>query len=189
MTLKQLAKKINKKYGRKVLMTGAELAELKRKRDKYRPFNKELLLANGVTCIIDGVDTRDFTLKQLDKMRNYKELVVVQRGIVKTPTPNRKPHDKGINKETIYLQVGLTFGTPHNYKCLGIPLHRIVYCWFNGVVLPYNEKGEKMDICHRPDHDYKNNHINNLVWDTHKSNLAERTGATNQYGKPKHERT
>lgn len=79
--------------------------------------------------------------------------------------------------ECTYYQVGIT---EPKKATKGIPLHRIIYVWFNDIILPYNENKEKMEVCHI-DGISSNNHILNLKYDTAKNNRAERGGAKNQY--------
>ena len=162
---------------------------------RYKLFTKGWLLVNGVKVFIDGVDTTSWTREQLNEIKDtYKTFQIFQttprnkgRYLERKPIPNNKNHSKGINKNCTYYQVGLAYGPKGHRATKGIPLHRIVYVWFKDLILPYNFEGEKMDICHI-DHDWKNCHFSNLKWDTHKNNLAERTGAINQYGKRKNER-
>lgn len=123
--------------------------------------------------------------KLYETFKGYKTFDIYQysfkfhKWLKKTPIPNTKIHEKGINKECTYLQIPVSgIGS--------IPLHRFVFVWFNEIIEPYNENGELMDICHK-DRDRENNHIDNLKWDTRKNNLAERTGAINQYGRRKNE--
>lgn len=86
---------------------------------------------------------------------------------------NTKFHDKGIIGRCQYMQVATT---PRS-----IPLHRLVYCWFNDIIPAYNENGEKMEIGHGK-YGSLNNHISNLKLITAKENRAERKGSINQYG-------
>lgn len=190
MTIKQMAKKINKKYGRKVLMSGSELIRLQKRKERYKVFTKKELLDNKVEIVIDGEPTSFMTLEELnERFRDYKTLNIFQysnkfkKWLPKTGTQNDKVHELGINKVCTYYQVPLTlFGVPK-----GIPIHRVIYVWFHGEIQPFNEDGELMDICHI-DRDSSNNHITNLVWDTKKNNIAQRTGAVNQYGLRKKDR-
>lgn len=118
---------------------------------------------------------------------DYKTIEIRQyskkykKWFTKTPQPNIKLHPKGIIGKCIYYQVSLSI--PHK-PTKGVPMHRIVYAWFNDIIEPYNENNEKMEICHneRFDDIWKDNHILNLRWDTAKNNRAERKGAINQYG-------
>lgn len=180
----EVAKRINRKYKKKICWLASDLVKSSKQLNKYKVFKKEDLILNDIRVIIDGIDTtciRD--LKYLNEhFYNYKTFEIIQyshkfkKWITKQACRNTIHHDQGIIKECNYYQVPLRlFGVPK-----GIPLHRIVYVWFNGEIQPYNKKGELMDICHK-DHDSSNNHISNLKWDTRKNNLAERKGATNQW--------
>lgn len=100
----------------------------------------------------------------------------------KTPVPNTKLHDKGQIGKTTYYQVPITI----NGIGTAIPLHRIVYVWFNDIIPAYNEYDEKLEICHK-DGNWENCHISNLVLDTAKNNRAQRNGYVNQWGKRKNE--
>lgn len=155
--------------------------------NRYKDFTKQWLIDNKIHVVLDGVDT--FGLSTKDLWKNYEYAEIYQENkwgnlVLKVPQPNKKPHDKGILKECTYYQIGITCGVKGQRKTIGIPVHRIIYAWFNDIIYAYNDKGEKMDICHinKPT---SNNHINNLKWDTHRNNINERTGATNQYGKTK----
>lgn len=103
------------------------------------------------------------------------------------PHPNTKAHDKGIIGECTYYQISLSKPMkdhPNRLNGFGIPMHRLVYVWFNDIIKAYNDNDEKMEICHI-DGDSSNNHITNLTWDTAKNNRAMRRGAVNQYGERK----
>ena len=154
--------------------------------DRYKTFTKEWLLSIGVDVVIDGVSTREIPTNALKLFYyDYKTLVVRQysnkfkKWIEKTPYPNTAMHEKGIIGECTYYQIGISVPKKNT---IGVPLHRIVYVWFNDIIEPYNEKNEKMEICHI-DGDSSNNHISNLIWDTAKNNRAQRKGAKNQYDK------
>lgn len=158
------------------------------KNNRYQPFTKEWLKSIGVDVIIDGVSTYNIPTQALKMFYyDYKTLVIRQysrkfkKWFEKTPCPNTKIHEKGIIGKCTYYQVSISI--PHK-NSKGIPIHRIIYAWFNDVIEPYNEFNEKMEICHI-DGDSANNHITNLVWDTAKNNRAQRKGAINQYGKKK----
>lgn len=118
---------------------------------------------------------------------NYQTLTVVQyskrykKWIEKKPNSNHAIHPKGIIGVCTYDQISIS--VPHNLS-RGIPLHRIVYVWFNDIIEPYNEYNEKMEICHK-DGNSHNNHLSNLVWDTAKNNRAMRKGARNQHDTPR----
>lgn len=71
-----------------------------------------------------------------------------------------------------YLYQKDTGRTPIGNRC--IPLHRVVYAWFNGYI------PQGYDIDHI-DNDTFNNNINNLQPLTRKENLAKRGRADNQY--------
>lgn len=186
MTVEECVKLINKKYGKKIIVRGDELLP-KKPNPRYKKLTKLDLLNNDIAVIIDGEFTNYMSLKELnEKHGNYKTFEIFQysykynRWLPKQAVRNTIRHDKGINKECSYYQVPVRFyGKPAS-----IPLHRFIYVWFKGEINPYNEHGELMDICH-VDRDSSNNHITNLKWDTRKNNLAERTGATNQWGKTK----
>lgn len=182
MTVKNAMKKINRKYGKIAVMADEAV------KPRYKKITKDDILNNDIAIIIDGKYTNRMSLDELDKMRDYKTFEIYQfsykynRWMEKKPVANTAMHEKGINKECVYYQIPIRmYG-----KSKSIPFHRLVYLWFNGEIEPYNENGELMDICHI-DRDSSNNHITNLKWDTRKNNLAERTGAINQYGKRKHE--
>ena len=156
--------------------------------DRYKALTKDWLISIGVDVIIDGVSTREIPTKALKLFYyNYKTLTVRQysnkfnKWIEKTPYKNTAKHEKGIIGECAYYQIGISVP---KQKSIGVPVHRIVYVWFNDIIEPYNEKNEKMEICHI-DGDSSNNHISNLVWDTAKNNKAQRKGAKNQYEKKK----
>ena len=190
MTVKQYANKLNKKRGHNVCMTGSEAIKLKKRKEIYKVFSKKELLDNNVEVVIDGVPTSYMTLEELQQdFYNYKTLEIYQyshkfkKWLPKTGTQNDKVHELGINKVCTYYQLPLTlYG-----KSRGIPVHRVIYVWFHGEIQPFNENGELMDICHI-DRDSSNNHITNLIWDTKKNNIAQRTGAVNQYGLRKKDR-
>lgn len=163
---------------------------MKQNNPKYKVLKKTDLKKDDIKVYIDGIDTTKMSLKKLnEEFKDYKTFEIYQysyrrkKWLPKIACENTKKHELGINKECMYLQVPLRlFGKPGS-----IPLHRLVYVWFNGQIKPYNKNGELMDICHI-DRDSKNNHISNLKWDTRKNNLAERTGAINQYGIRKRDR-
>ena len=152
---------------------------------RYKPFYKQWLLDNNVDIIIDGRSTRYVPTNKLD--RNYKTAVV--RQIKKSGKwkdcsicPNTRPHPKGLLKECTYIVCNIGYWDENKrWRSTGIPLHRIIYAWFNDVILPYNENDELMDICHN-NRQRDDNHINNLRWDTRAHNLAEREGFINQWG-------
>ena len=159
-----------------------------KRNERYKTLNKDWLISIGVDVVIDGLSTRYIPTEFLKRFcEHYETLEVRQysnkfkKWIYKTPMANTATHEKGIIKECTYYQISLS--VPHE-RSIGIPLHRIVYVWFNDIIEPYNEKGEKMEICHEDGHSY-NNHITNLTWDTAKNNRATRRGAINQYGKKK----
>ena len=153
--------------------------------DRYQPLTKVWLKSLGVDVVIDGVSTYNIPTKALKLFYyDYKTLEVRQwsnkfnKWIIKKPMPNTKLHEKGIIGKCTYYQISLSIP---KQKSIGIPLHRIIYVWFNDIIEPYNENNEKMEICHI-DGDPSNNHITNLTWDTAKNNRAQRKGAINQYG-------
>lgn len=122
---------------------------------------------------------------------DYKTLEVRQwstkykKWLTKKPIPNTASHEKGIIGECTYYQLSLSI--PHK-NSQSIPLHRLVYVWFNDIIEPYNEDNEKMEICHKKrflDDPVKDSHIQNIFYDTAKYNRAQRKGAKNQYSKPK----
>ena len=162
---------------------------------RYKVFTKQWLLDNNVDLIIDGQSTRNIDTKQLKKdFWNYKTLEVQQysnkykKWYPRKPISNTKIHSKGIKKKCTYYQIGIS---RRKQTTIGIPLHRIVYVWFNDIILPYNENEEKMEICHNirvPNDIILDNHIKNLRWDTAKQNRAERDGAINQYGRKKNDK-
>ena len=158
------------------------------KNERYQPLTKDWLKSLGVDVVIDGVSTYNIPTKALKLFYyDYKTLEVRQwsnkfnKWIIKKPMPNTKLHEKGIIGECTYYQISLSVP---KQKSIGIPLHRIIYVWFNDIIEPYNENNEKMEICHI-DGDPSNNHITNLKWDTAKNNRAQRKGAINQYGMKK----
>lgn len=158
------------------------------KNPRYKALTKAWLKDINIDVIIDGVSTKDIdTLGLRMFFYDYKTLEVRQwstrynKWLTKNPIPNTAPHEKGIIGECTYYQLSLSI--PHK-NSQSIPLHRLVYVWFNDIIEPYNENNEKMEICHI-DGDSSNNHITNLVWDTAKNNRAQRKGAKNQYCKPK----
>lgn len=156
---------------------------------RYKDFTKQWLIDNGVEVFIDGVDTTHIPTDQLSD--NYKTFEIYQykrSGYMKCKeTPNSQPHPKGLIKTTTYMQVNIGHWEGKKWKSAGIPLHRVVFVWFNDIVKAYDDNGRKMDICHK-DHKWYNNHIKNLKWDTHKNNLAERDGYINQWGFKKNDR-
>ena len=171
------------------------------KNPRYKPLTRQYLIDLGVDIILDGVSTKDLDTETLKLFYyDYKTLRVVQwstkykKWLDKTPIANTKAHDKGILKECTYFQVSLT--KPVSYRSInkngfGVPLHRLVYVWFNDVILPYNENNEKMEICHKErflDDPVKDSHILNIFYDTAKNNRASRQGAVNQYGLRKKEK-
>lgn len=158
------------------------------KNPRYKALTKDWLKKLNIDVIIDGVSTKDIDSLGLKMFfYDYKTLEVRQwstkykKWLTKKPIPNTAPHEKGIIGECTYYQLSLSI--PHS-NSQSIPLHRLVYVWFNDIIEPYNEDNEKMEICHI-DGDSSNNHITNLVWDTAKNNRAQRKGAKNQYSKPK----
>ena len=164
------------------------MRQKKKRNERYKTLTKDWLKSIGVDVLLNGVSTKDIPTEALKEFcEDYETLEIRQysnkfkRWIYKTPMANTKTHEKGIIKECTYYQISLS--VPHD-RSIGIPLHRIVYVWFNDIIEPYNEKGEKMEICHEDGHSY-NNHITNLKWDTAKNNRATRRGAINQYGKKK----
>lgn len=155
------------------------------KNDRYQPLTKDWLKSLGVDILIDGVSTREIPTLALKMFyHDYETLEVRQwsnkfkRWIIRKPIANTKLHEKGIIKQCTYYQISLCI--PHE-KTKGMPLHRIVYVWFNDIIEPYNENNEKLEVCHI-DGDSSNNHILNLKLDTAKNNRAQRQGAVNQYG-------
>lgn len=162
----------------------------KTKNDRYKPFTRQQLMDLGVDLVIDGVSTREIDSGALQLFFNdYKTLEVKQYSkrakafLVKKPVLNTKVHEKGMIGECAYFQVSLSI--PHK-NSQGIPLHRIVYAWFNDIIEPYNEYNEKMEICHKErflDDPVKDSHITNIFYDTAKNNRAMRKGAKNQYWK------
>ena len=155
------------------------------KNERYQPLTKDWLKSLGVDVVIDGVSTYNIPTKALKLFYyDYKTLEIRQysnkfkKWITKKPIPNTKIHEKGIIGKCTYYQISLSVP---KQKSIGIPLHRIIYVWFNDIIEPYNENNEKMEICHI-DGDSSNNNITNLVWDTAKNNRAQRKGAINQYG-------
>lgn len=164
------------------------MRQKKTRNERYKTLTKDWLKSIGVDVLLDGISTKDIPTEALKKFcEDYETLEVRQysnkfkRWIYKTPMANTAKHEKGIIKECTYYQISLS--VPHD-RSIGMPLHRIVYVWFNDVIEPYNERDEKMEICHK-DGDSSNNHITNLKWDTATKNRAERRGAINQYGKKK----
>ena len=156
--------------------------------ERYQPLTKDWLKSLGVDVVIDGVSTYNIPTKALKLFYyDYKTLEVRQwsnkfnKWIIKKPMPNTKLHEKGIIGKCTYYQISLSIS---KQKSIGIPLHRIIYVWFNDIIEPYNENNEKMEICHK-NGDSSNNHITNLKWDTAKNNRAQRKGAINQYGMKK----
>lgn len=162
---------------------------------RYMPLTRQYLIDLGVDIILDGVSTKDIDTEALKLFwYDYKTLQVVQwsdrhkKLINKTPILNTKAHDKGILKECTYFQVSLTKPVSENSTMkngFGVPLHRLVYVWFNDIIEPYNEYNEKMEVCHKErylDDPIKDSHILNLFYDTAKNNRATRKGAINQYG-------
>lgn len=165
-----------------------QMRQKPKRNERYKTLTKDWLKSIGVDILIDGVSTKEIPTEALRRAyMDYTTLEVRQysnkfkRWIGKTPIANTKTHEKGIIKKCTYYQISLS--VPHE-RSIGIPFHRIVYAWFNDVIEPYNKYDEKMEICHK-DCDSSNNHINNLIWDTAKSNRAARKGAINQYGKKK----
>lgn len=121
---------------------------------------------------------------------DYKTLEVRQwsnkfkKWFIKKPVLNTKKHEKGMIGECAYYQIPICI--PHKIT-QGIPLHRVIYVWFNDIIEPYNEDNEKMEICHKErylDDPVKDSHITNIFYDTAKVNRAMRKGAKNQYWKP-----
>ena len=156
--------------------------------ERYQPLTKDWLKSLGVDVVIDGVSTYNIPTKALKLFYyDYKTLEIRQysrkfkRWFIKKPCANTKIHEKGIIKQCTYYQIPICI--PHQ-RTQGIPIHRIVYVWFNDIIEPYNENNEKMEICHI-DGNPANNHITNLTWDTAKNNRAQRKGAINQYGMKK----
>lgn len=155
---------------------------------RYKPFYKQWLIDNGVRVYLDGIDTTDIPTKDLN--RDYKTLEVYQwsnkkkKYLLRKPVPNTAFHMQGELVICTYYQVNITSGDKGKRVSEGLPLHRIVYVWFNDVIYPYNENNEKMEIMHN-NGDSSNNHISNLRWDTAKQNRAERKGYVNQWGKRK----
>lgn len=153
--------------------------------NRYKPFYKQWLIDNNVKVYLDGVDTTDIPTKDLN--RDYETLEVYQwsnrmkKYLLRPPVPNTALHPQGELKECTYYQVNITSGAKGSRISQGLPLHRVVYVWFNDVIYPYNEDNEKMEILHN-NGDRSDNHINNLRWDTAKQNRAERKGYVNQYG-------
>lgn len=155
--------------------------------DRYQDFTKKWLISVGVDLIIDGVSTRDISTTALKMFYdNYQTLEVRQyskkfkRWITKKPVKNTKTHDKGILKECSYYQISIS--VPHK-PSKGVPLHRIVYVWFNDVIKPYNDDKEKLEVCHyrRYEDPVKDSHLLNLFIGTAKLNRAMRQGARNQH--------
>lgn len=164
------------------------MLQRKVRNERYKPFTKQWLLDQGIDVILDGVSTKDIPLRSLQLFYyDYKTLEVRQyshkwhKWMTKAIVRNTAIHDKGILKECSYYQVSVC---RRHKTTLGIPLHRIVYVWFNNVIEPYNSNNEKMEICHnkRYDDPILDSHITNLRWDTAKANRADRGGAVNQYG-------
>lgn len=187
MSVFKLAKKLNKKYGKDIAIRASKAAKLQKRKERYKVFTRQELIDNNVEVFVDGIATSRMSPEHLRKYyMNYKTLEIYQwtdkykRWGHKKPNVNKTLHERGINKVCKYYQIPLTI----NHKPRGIPLHRIVYAWFWGEIRPFNDNNELMDICHN-DRDSSNNHITNLTWDTRKNNLAQRTGATNQWGKEK----
>ena len=150
---------------------------------RYKPFYKQWLLDNGVEVYLDYVPTSTLSCDSLQKYWNdYVYCKIVQNGKERKPCPNTKNHPKGMIGECTYYQISLS---RKGQTSIGIPLHRIIYVWFYGVIEPYNENNEKMEICHnqRFTDVWLDNHISNLRLDTAKANRAERKGAKNQYWK------
>ena len=187
MTVEELAKIINQRYHKKIIVRGDKKKPLN---PRYKTLSKLDLLNNDIAVVIDGEFTNYMSLEELnEKHRDYKTFEIFQfsykynRWMPKQAVINTMRHDKGINKACSYYQVPIRFyGKPAS-----IPLHRFIYVWFKGEIKPYNDQGELMDICHI-DRDSSNNHISNLKYDTRKNNLAERDGAVNQYGLRKKDR-
>lgn len=186
MTVEELAKIINKRYGKKIIARGDE----KLPNPRYKVLKKIDLLNNDIAVVIDGEFTNYMTLEELnERFSEYKTFEIFQfsykynKWLSKQAVRNTMRHDKGINKACSYYQVPLRlYG-----KAASIPLHRFIYVWFKGEIKPYNDQGELCDICHI-DRNSANNHISNLKYDTRKNNLAERDGAVNQYGLRKKDR-
>lgn len=154
---------------------------------RYRELTKDWLIKVGVDLIIDGVSTKDISTDTLKLFYdNYQTLEVRQysrkfkRWFTKNPIINTKKHDKGILKTCSYYQVSIS--CPHEPSC-GIPLHRIVYVWFNDTLPAYNSDKEKLEVCHynRYEDPIKDSHILNLFLGTAKLNRAMRQGARNQH--------
>lgn len=157
------------------------------KNDRYQPLTKEWLKSLGVDVVIDGISTFNIPTKALKMFYyDYKTLEVRQystkfkRWFTKRPIPNTTIHEKGIIGKCTYYQIPICI--PHQLT-KGMPLHRIIYVWFNDIIEPYNENNEKMEVCHI-DGDSSNNHILNLIYDTAKNNRAQRRGARNQHDTP-----
>lgn len=160
----------------------------KTKNNRYKPFTRQQLMDLGVDLVLDGVSTREIDSGALRLFFNdYKTLEVKQYSrkfktwYTKKPVLNTAKHEKGMIGECSYYQISLSIP---NRTSQGIPLHRIVYVWFNDIIEPYNEDNEKMEICHKErflDDPVKDSHIQNIFYDTAKNNRAMRKGATNQY--------
>lgn len=158
------------------------------KNDRYQPFTKAWLISLGVDVVIDGVSTRGIPTKALKMFYyDYETLEIRQWSnkfkcwLTRKPVANTKLHEKGIIKTCTYYQIPLCI--PHK-STLGVPIHRIIYAWFNDIIEPYNEKNEKLEVCHI-DGNSSNNHILNLKLDTAKNNRAQRKGARNQHDTPR----
>ena len=149
---------------------------------RYKDFTKQILLDNNVEIYLDYVPTSTIRTDALNLFYNdYKQMYIKQYSkkyktwYIKTPIVNDKLHEKGEIGKTSYYQVAITI----NGKGTAIPLHRIIYVWFNDIIPAYNENNEKMEICHK-DGNWQNCHISNLILDTAKNNRATRKGNVNQ---------
>lgn len=159
---------------------------------RFKDLIKKDLLKENIKVFIDGEDVTNLPKDELNKRFNdpaiegpqYEKLEIFQysnkykKWYYKKPIKYEKEHIFGINKVVTYYNISLTL----NGNGRGIGYHRFVYAFFNDIAKAYNENNELMDICHK-DHNTANNNIKNLIWDTRKNNLSDRTGATNQYGK------
>lgn len=72
MTVKDVMKKINRKYGKIAVMANEAV------KPRYKKITKDDILNNDIAIIIDGKYTNRMSLDELDKMRDYKTFEVYQ---------------------------------------------------------------------------------------------------------------
>lgn len=143
---------------------------------------KQMLIDQQIEIFVDGHTSSDWVTGVLPDDNSVIEIYHKStRGWSKLNSrPNVTKHPKGIKKECVYIMVSWS-DYARSKKQWSIPMQRLLYAWFHGTA------HAGLEIMHI-DGNSLNNKVSNLKEGTHEENLAQRTGAINQYGLRKRDR-